>query len=151
MLPIALLVGYLHYGVPIRDRHVPVPPDNASPHDVLQAYFDALDANDAATQEALWVPGRSRFWPADRIRAVTELNVSEHQSLSPEPDDDAYGNRGLSSFPQRASLSAGHRLEYWPLLGWNDQDDGILIAHPWLLVRADSDHPWRIWAEGFFG
>jgi hypothetical protein len=145
-LPIAL-AAYLNFGIPIEHRHVPVPPDDASPHDVLQAYFEALDANDAATQKALWVPGRPRFWPADRIRAVHELDVSEHHSPYLDPNQEAE----LSDYPLRAQLSAECRLEYWPLLGWSDQDSGQLLAHPWLLVRADSDHPWRIWAEGFFG
>ncbi|WP_073265248.1 hypothetical protein [Cryptosporangium aurantiacum] len=152
LLLFGLLAGYLHFGVPIERSRVAVPAADAEPPRVLQAYLDALAANDVSTQKALWVPGR---WPdqyANRLRTVAAIDVGSFVSHpKPKPGEDVGADKGLSAYDERAQVGAQYSLVYWPLMGGDDKDSGRVTAESFLLVRADSKDPWRIWALGFYG
>ncbi|GAA3396554.1 hypothetical protein GCM10020369_73700 [Cryptosporangium minutisporangium] len=139
---VALLSLYLWAGVPIRRGHVAVPPAAAGPDDVMRAYFDAVDANDKATQRALWAAGRAPGIDSDDVRTVTGVRVVEQDAYVPLPEDPAE----LSAYRDVVRLLMSFRVHYWPV----HDDPQQPTATFYLLVRNGAHEPWRIWGAGAF-
>jgi hypothetical protein len=139
---VVVLPLYLRAGVPIRRGHVAVPPAEAGPGDVLRAYFDAVGANDEATQHALWAAGRGPGLDSDHVWAVTGVQVGPPEVYRPLPEDPAE----LSAYRHVVRLLTSFRVRFWPAHDDPQQPTSTF----YLLVRNADRDPWRIWGAGAF-
>lgn len=124
--------------VVIGRRHVAMPPDTASPAEVVAAYLAALDAHDCATARRLSRDGSADLWCRDVLH-LTHVRIS-----SPFAEDPSWSGRQGG---QVVDVPAAFDLD-WRLF----HDDGTVPEGPmtWsYLVERDSDAgPWRIGDEG---
>lgn len=111
--------------------HVPMPPDDASPERVVQAYADAVHAEDCATAEALVEHGKSWCGHID----ITALTVTDRTQERKQTES---GN--------------GPMIErVWVKLTTRGGDVSLPDGdHLWsyLLDRGGPSGTWRIYDQG---
>ena len=132
----------LFLGLPPRQSaSVPVPPDDATPEQVVEAYVRALDAHDCDTAYEL-VDGdtdAAEAW-CRRVASLEDLTVSPA-----EPEEPAWSGRAADE--QVVRVPVEFVLTYRPLRSDHSMEEG---RTPWgyLLVRGSDEDPWRIFTQG---
>ncbi len=122
---------------------VAVPPDDATPEQVVAAFLDALDARDCDTAAALWATetadGGEPSWCGD-VAPLDSIEIQDHSLESP-------ADSGHDPGDQVAWVDVTFTLD-WRAFG----SDGSMPegANDWgyLLVRSSPDDPWRITDQG---
>ncbi|WP_262848769.1 DUF4829 domain-containing protein [Mumia quercus] len=123
-------------------REVAIPPDDATPEQVVAAYVDALDAHDCDTASALRTRDSSESalsW-CESVASLEEIEVGVH---FPE-------SRGYTEAEPREELvgvGVTFNLQWRPF-----RDDGWIeegrTTWGYTLAREAETHPWRIVDEG---
>lgn len=136
---VILAVGAAYLLLPPRKTgDVAVPPNDAAPEQVVEAYLAALNAHDCATAEALSTSDASQ-WCHD-LRSLTDITV--HDGIREKP---SWSGQPPSVEVVNVAVDFSVR---WRL----GHDDGSMPdgRNPWgyLLMRRSADQPWRIFSEG---
>ena len=110
-----------------------LPPNSASPEDVVRAYIGALNRHDAATVVALRAKGANGLepWYVENIVSITHLKV-----------DPAY----VSGAENAQTATVGVQF-YLRQIQVDAQQNGE-TAWGYTLVRKGDSQPWRIQEEG---
>lgn len=120
-------------------REVPMPAEDASPHEVVVAFLDALDARDCGTARAIVVDGSSR---ADTW--CSEVGSVEDVSFSGAGDSQIVG-----PYPQHARVAVDFTVHWQPFNGGHFiGSETHLVGWSYYLVRSAEREPWRIESEG---
>ncbi|HQZ37384.1 MAG TPA: hypothetical protein PK020_23365 [Ilumatobacteraceae bacterium] len=112
--------------------NVPVPPDDASPDQVVRAYADAVHAGDCDTAQAL-VVDRSQSWCGDTDITAMQVTGTTQERKSTESGDGPMIQRVWVNLTPRggdASLPDGEMM-------WS-----------YLLDRTGPNGAWRIYDQG---
>lgn len=129
----ALVAGFLAwFGAPFPTRDVALPPDDATPEEVVAVYLDALDAHDCDTANALWAqPDGARAWcPALKGIEDVDIDAAESERQGKRTRMHVFVEWDLTWRPF-ASVS-GDAEDFW----------GFYLAR-----ESDAD-PWRIVDQG---
>ncbi|MBC6463903.1 DUF4829 domain-containing protein [Actinomadura alba] len=118
---------------------VSIPPDNASPQDVVSAYVEAINAHDSAAGRAL---STSHF--ADQLdgmqdnpfKNVIEISKLRVEAPIPNGNESPDGKRYHSA----VYVPVKFTLKQREVVSMPDGD----TTWGYVLVRAGADEPWRI-------
>lgn len=123
---------------PWQTRDVAVPPDEATPREVVEAYTDALDAHDCGTAADLMTDDAGS-WCED-VAGLGDVWVGR-----PVRERPIYSGR--SSDVEVVRVPVRFDLDWRPL-----HDDGSMAEGEtewgYLLVRGSPAEPWRIFDQG---
>ncbi|MBD5787486.1 hypothetical protein IF650_15040 [Cellulosimicrobium terreum] len=124
---------------PLPVTPVALPPDDAAPEQVVDAYTRALAGHDCATASALRTPAGSSTWCAD-VAALTEVQVGagtvEDPAWSGHTPDQTVVNVPVTFDVEWRAFRADGSMDEGPTT-WG-----------YLLVRDTTTDPWRIVDEG---
>lgn len=128
-LAIVALLGVAAFAAdpPPAVREVAVPPDDASPEEVVMTYLEAMDAHDCATVAELVAP--SSRWLGDGCKNADGHDEVRVASVFREKPHWSGHDRG------QQVMNVSVRFEETKVWGY-------------LLVRDAPDHPWRIFDAG---
>lgn len=140
---VLLLVGAVVYFLlpPRQTRSIALPPDDATPEQVVRAYLDAMDAHDCTRAASLTTDDmEERRWCED-LRGVSVFKISPPYEEKPKWS-------GRSPEEQVVSVPVNFELSWrWRPFNFDPTMDGV-TTWGYLLVRTSSDTPWRIFSQG---
>jgi hypothetical protein len=119
---------------PMRTANIDVPPDSATPEQVVRAYVTALNAHDCGTARDLTVPEEWSYsdgW-CDDVASLENFDIVG--SVSPTPD-------------RVESVGVTFDLDWRFLHGDGSMPEGR-TAWGYELQRTSADAPWRIVGQG---
>ena len=121
-------------------RDVAVPPDGASPEEVVRAYLDALDAHDCDTAERLMTPNSSAESWCEDLAGLADVQlrdvIPEKPRWSGHRDD-----QQVMQVVVRFDLD-------WPWLHGDGSMPEGLTTWGYLLVRDSEAESWTIFDQG---
>jgi hypothetical protein len=138
----ALATVLLGTGCSLPVRAVPLPPDSASPRQVVAAVFEAWRSHDTSTLEQLYDP---RFTAQIRKNPDVDLDLFPDAtvvSISPGAVDDEAGLAGLR--PGETTFGVGSTIEVHGVIGMNDGRNPLGFT----LVQTGPHLAWRVLAVG---
>lgn len=139
---VVLAVGASALLPPRQSGDIAVPPDDATPEQVVTTYLDALNAHDCATAEAVWTTDAKRgatMWCED-VASLKDIDVSAHVMERPRWS-------GTSPTKEVARVPVSFNLDWRLFHDHGSLDEGD-TAWGYLLVRDSPDSPWRIFSDG---
>lgn len=141
---VVAIVGIVAYSVlPLwKTADVAVPPDDASPEQVVTAYLDALNQHDCGTAKAVATrhfAEHARSWCTD-VSSLAHLLI--HQSRPVTPDE-----VGLAPPAQAVEVWVRFDLT-WRLFHGDPLTPDGTTYWGYVLERDSADAPWRINDEG---
>ena len=108
----------------------------------MTAYFDALNAHDCDTVEAVMsegAKGSTKSWCED-VASLTDVDVRAHFMERPK-------DSGHSVPEEVANVPVTFNLNWRPFHNDGSMDEGA-TTWGYLLVRDSADSPWRIFDQG---
>ena len=123
-----------------QNRDIAIPPDDASPEEVVRTYLGAVDAHDCDTAADLWKSQSAASTWCDDVASLAKVKVGEAF-----PDDPASRTSGPDQ--EVVKVTVWFDLHRRPLDLDVSTDDGYRVWG-YRLERDDPSDPWRIVDQG---